>query len=68
MKHYFITWEIDIAADSPEEAARMALEIQRDPESIALVFKVKEKIKERRFFPREEGEEVIIDLEEINNV
>lgn len=31
---------IDIDADSPREAAEIALEIQRDPESTATVFHV----------------------------
>lgn len=43
MKVYFVTWCIDIFdANSPEEAARRALEIQRDPDSIATVFDVTE--------------------------
>ena len=33
-----VTWEIDIDADSPLEAANMALKIQRDPMSIATCF------------------------------
>lgn len=33
-----VTWTIDLDAKSPEEAARKALEIQRDPESIATCF------------------------------
>lgn len=40
IKDYLVTWAVDIAADSPEEAARKALEIQRDPDSIANVFDV----------------------------
>jgi hypothetical protein len=43
MKIYRVTWEIDIDADSPEKAALYALHIQRDPESIATVFKVRAK-------------------------
>lgn len=35
---YKVTWMIDIEADSPESAARMALEIQRDYESLATEF------------------------------
>lgn len=35
-----IRWEIDVDADTPEEAALKALDIQRDPESIALVFHI----------------------------
>lgn len=39
-KEYRVTWYIDIYAASPEDAARRALEIQRDPESIATIFDV----------------------------
>lgn len=37
---YHVIWEIDIHADSPQEAAKKALSIHRDPESIATVFDV----------------------------
>ena len=37
---YHVMWEIDIKADSQEEAARIALDIQRNPESAATVFTV----------------------------
>lgn len=40
MTNYLVEWSIDIEADSPEEAARQALEIQRNPASIATVFRV----------------------------
>ena len=39
-KDYLVIWEIDLKAESPREAAQQALEIQRDPESIATVFTV----------------------------
>lgn len=39
-KNYYVTWSIEVDATSPEVAAEMALEIQRDPESIATVFMV----------------------------
>ena len=39
-KEYLVTWQIEIEADSAEEAAQEALKIQRDPESIANVFTV----------------------------
>lgn len=42
MKTYRVKWEIDIEASSPLVAARTALEIQRDPHSIANVFDVRE--------------------------
>ncbi len=37
---YTVRWEIDVDAESPKEAAKQALEIQRDPESLATVFEV----------------------------
>jgi hypothetical protein len=40
MAQYRVTWDIELDADSPEDAARKALEIQRDPNSIATVFDV----------------------------
>ena len=39
---YRVTWEIDIEAESFEEAARQALDIQRDRESIATCFVVRD--------------------------
>jgi hypothetical protein len=38
--HYRVMWEIDVDANSPAEAAREALRIQRDTESWATVFTV----------------------------
>ncbi len=38
---YRVTWVIDIDADTPREAAEKALEIQRDPQSIATHFIVR---------------------------
>jgi hypothetical protein len=40
VNRYRVTWQIDLEADTPEEAARQALVIQRDPSSIATVFEV----------------------------
>jgi hypothetical protein len=37
---YHVLWEIDIEAESPIDAARQALRIQRDPDSTATVFDV----------------------------
>jgi len=42
MPEYLVTWEIDIEADSPEEAAKRALLIQRDQGSEATIFNVTE--------------------------
>ena len=39
---YRVTWEIDIEAESDEAAARQALEIQRDRDSIATCFVVRD--------------------------
>jgi len=39
---YRVVWEIDIDAESFEEAARQALEIQRDRDSIATCFVVQD--------------------------
>lgn len=39
-ERYRVQWEIDLEADSPEEAAREALRIQRNPESIATVYEI----------------------------
>ena len=56
MAEYYIEWRIELEADSPEEAARAALKIQRDPESIATVFHV----------IAEGGEDTVVDLTEID--
>lgn len=40
MPSYRVVWCIDIDAENPEDAARQALNIQRDPESIATWFDV----------------------------
>ena len=39
---YRVTWIIDLDAESFEDAARLALEIQRDRESIATHFIVRD--------------------------
>lgn len=38
MREYRVVWEIDLSASSPRAAAELALEIHRDPTSIATVF------------------------------
>lgn len=40
MPEYLVRWEMDIVADSPQEAAQKALEIHRDEDSIATHFLV----------------------------
>lgn len=52
MNEYMVRWEIDILADTPEDAARQALAIQRDPCSVAVVFYVR----------GEDGRQTAIDL------
>ena len=42
MKSYRVTWMIELDAESPVQAAELALEIQRDPGSIATIFGVQE--------------------------
>jgi len=42
MKSYLVTWEMEFDAETPEEAARQALTVHRDPESLATVFTVLE--------------------------
>lgn len=41
-KQYRVKWEMDIEADTPEEAARAARDYQLDPEAIVGVFVVYE--------------------------
>jgi hypothetical protein len=40
MKTYTVKWTIEIDSETPEEAARETLEIQRDPASLATVFDI----------------------------
>jgi hypothetical protein len=40
MAHFRVTWEIDIEAGTPVQAARQAFAIQRDSESTATCFDV----------------------------
>jgi len=40
MTEYQVTWRIEIAADSPREAAEKALAIQRGPANTAAVFEI----------------------------
>ena len=54
MMNYRVSWKIDIDAESPREAAEMALEIHRRPDSIATVFTVRD----------ETGESIEVDLGE----
>ena len=38
---FCVHWELDVEATNPREAARHALDVQRNPESIATVFDVR---------------------------
>lgn len=40
MNEYRVIWEIDVYAESHEDAAKQALNIQRDVDSTATVFSV----------------------------
>ena len=40
MNKYCVTWEMHLEANTPLEAARLALEVHRNPESIATYFQV----------------------------
>jgi len=55
MSEYRVVWEIDVDAESYEEAARIALEIHRDPDSIATVFGVTD----------DHGERKVIDVQDL---
>jgi hypothetical protein len=41
---YRVSWEIDVEAEDPMEAAQQALDIQRDPDSTATVFRVRHSV------------------------
>lgn len=57
MRTYAVTWEMeDLDAETPREAAEIALKIQRDPTSMATVFDVTD---------AETGETVRVDLEQM---
>ncbi len=47
-KEYLVEWAINISAESPEEAAKFALEIQRDPKSLATYFIVTDELENKR--------------------
>lgn len=43
MKTFTVRWTIEIDAETPEEAAWKALEIQRDQDSLATAFNIYDK-------------------------
>jgi hypothetical protein len=55
MTHYVVTWQIDIEAETPGEAAKKALAIHRDPDSTATVFDV---------YDQSAGAKITLDLTE----
>jgi hypothetical protein len=75
-KQYLVKWEIDITADSPREAVKLALEIQQDKTSEALAFDVYEKATNSEtavnlLDERTEGsdlDEAVKELEKINEM
>lgn len=52
MQEFRVTWTINVSAETPERAAELALEIQRDQHSTATVFDV----------ASQDGEQVSVDL------
>ena len=42
MRTYTVIWQIEVDAETPQDAASEALKIQRDNESMATVFDVRE--------------------------
>lgn len=55
-KSYSVTWQIDVDADNPTDAAKQAYALMHAPGSTANVFSVWDS----------DGEETVVDLEEIN--
>ncbi len=41
MKTYKVIWEVNVSADSPEEAAKRARLVQMNPKSWLTIFKVR---------------------------
>ena len=58
MTEYLVQWTIEIQADSPEDAARQALALQRDPSSLTACFQVA---------GDDDGEYETIDLDELDS-
>lgn len=57
MPTYWITWEIEVDADTPREAAQEALDVQRDEFSTATVFLVTDANGNKEYIDLEEVEE-----------
>lgn len=61
-KDYLVEWRLDVCATSPRAAAQWALEVQRDPSSLATVFHVTE-VALRALEPVQQGT-IVVDLHE----
>jgi len=61
MKTYYVEWSVEVDAETPEAAAREAVAMHRDPDSIANVFDVIECTETGN------GEKVRIDLDELDD-
>ena len=59
MKEFLVTWQIDIEAETSEDAAREAFRVHRDPDSMATVFVVQQQTADGL------GEKIRIDIEEV---
>lgn len=59
MPEFRVSWAIDLTADTPRHAARLAREIQRDIDSLATVFTVANITDDG---PSASGQPVTIDL------
>lgn len=55
-RNYLVRWEVEVDAATPKAAAKLALEMQRDPVSTATCFEV--------FNPRGQMTEVDLEQEE----
>jgi hypothetical protein len=59
MKTYVVEWSMEFEAETSEDAARQALAVHRNPESIATVFDVLE--------ADGSGEAIRVDVTELDN-
>ena len=53
MATFHVTWDIDVEADSAQEAAVLAADMQRDPESIATIYSVRDPLGRQQSFDTE---------------
>ncbi|MDD4987000.1 MAG: hypothetical protein PHQ43_14745 [Dehalococcoidales bacterium] len=57
---YSIKWEIDLSAESPQEAAAEALGIQRDKNSTATIFSVTDSNGKETYIDASDGKQVFV--------